>query len=81
MALLELVPAEIERRLHHDVGEFAEAVGEVLDRVHAGDVLRQEMEDLRVVGFAQDVHFALGVVRRAAPGAPAGCRETAASRW
>jgi hypothetical protein len=62
MALLQLVPAEIHRRLHHDVGEFAEAVGEVLDGVHAGDVLRQEVENLRVVRFAQDVHFALNVV-------------------
>jgi hypothetical protein len=44
MALLQLVPAQIHRRLHHDVGEFAEAVGEVLDGVHAGDVLRQEVK-------------------------------------
>jgi hypothetical protein len=61
MALAELVPAQIQRRLHHDVGKFAETVGEVLDGVHAGDVLRQEVKDLGVVGFAQDVHFALDV--------------------
>ncbi len=62
MPLPQLLPAQIERRLHHDVGEFAEPVGEMLDGMHAGDILRQQVKDLRVVGFAQEVHFTFGVV-------------------
>ena len=61
MAVPELLPAQVKRGLYDDVGEQTEMVGEPLDCLHAGDVLRQQAENLRMMGFAQDIHFAFGV--------------------
>ena len=61
MAVLQFAPAQVERGDHHDVGQFGEVVGKALDALQAGNVLRQQAEDLGVMGFAQDVHFAFGI--------------------
>ena len=72
VAVLELVPAQRQRFLDDDVGQFGQVVGKRLDGLQAGEVLRQQAEDLRVVHFAQDVHLALGVAGVSAPGCGAG---------
>ena len=61
MAVAQLLPAEIERCLHDDVGQFRQMVCQVFKRLQAGDVLCEQAEDLRVVLLAHDVHFPLGI--------------------
>ena len=61
MALLDRAPDQGDGFLHQGIGQFGQVVGEVLDGLQAGQVLRQQAEDLGMVHLAQDVHFAFGV--------------------
>ena len=47
-----------------------EVVGQRLDGLQSGQVLGQQAENLRVVHFAQDVHFAFGIAGMVGQAAP-----------
>ena len=81
MPLPDRPPAQRERFLNDDVGQFGEVVGQRLDGLQSGQVLRQQAEDLRVVHFAQDVHFAFGVAGMVGQAAPQILRGSSPSRW